>query len=143
MPRLATYLNTLGQTEEAFTFYASVFAPGAPLEIHRFAELAGGPGMPPLPAEDLDKVLHVRLELPDGHLLLGTDILASTGQQVRVGNNTTIAVLCDSREEADRYYDALAEGGSESTGMADMAWGDYWGCTLDRFSIRWMLTHQG
>jgi PhnB protein len=25
--------------------------------------------------------------------------------------------------------------------MADMSWGAYWGVTLDRFGIRWMISH--
>jgi PhnB protein len=25
--------------------------------------------------------------------------------------------------------------------MADMPWGAYWGVTLDRFGMRWMVNH--
>jgi PhnB protein len=25
--------------------------------------------------------------------------------------------------------------------MADMPWGAYWGVTLDRYGIRWMINH--
>ena len=42
------------------------------------------------------------------------------------------------RGEADRLYAALSDGGSESTGMTEMPW-DCWGCTLDRYGIRWMF----
>jgi PhnB protein len=35
------------------------------------------------------------------------------GQQTRVGNNTTLCLDIDGREEADRLYGALSEGASE------------------------------
>jgi len=40
-----------------------------------------------------------------------------------------------------RLYGSLAEGGSEGSPMADMPWGAYWGVTLDRYGIRWMINH--
>ena len=36
---------------------------------------------------------------------------------------------------------ALSEGGSEGSPMAEMPWGPYWGVTLDRYGIRWMISH--
>jgi PhnB protein len=72
---------------------------------------------------------------------MATDMLESMGHQVRIGNNTTISLDLDSREEADRLYDALSQGASDATGMNDMPWGAYWGCCLDRFGIRWMFSY--
>jgi PhnB protein len=69
---------------------------------------------------------------------MGSDMLESMGQQLKVGNNVTINLEPDTRDETDRLYAALSEGGSDSTGMLDMPWG-YWGCTLDRFGVRWMF----
>jgi len=102
--------------------------------------MASQPGMPPLGDEDRGKVLHVELPILAGHVLMGTDMLESMGQQVRIGNNTTISLELDSREEASRLYDLLSAEGSDATGMSDMPWGAYWGCCLDRFGIRWMFS---
>ena len=68
-------------------------------------------------------------------------MLSSMGQEARIGNNTTLCLDVDTKEEADRLYGALSEGGSESSPMADMPWGAYWGVTLDRYGIRWMINH--
>lgn len=57
----------------------------------------------------------------------GEDMLRSTGQETRIGNNTTVCLDVDSREEADRVYGALSEGGPEGSLMADMPRGAYWG----------------
>lgn len=139
MSRVSTYLNFKGDAEEAFNFYREVFAAEFVSPIQRFADVLTTPGMPPLSDEERDKVLHVELMILASHLIMGTDMLASMGHELRIGNNTTINVEPDSREEADRLYGALQEGGSEATGMNDMPWGAYWGCCLDRFGVRWMF----
>jgi PhnB protein len=139
MERVNTYLNFQGQTEEAFGFYARTFGTEVTM-LSRFSDMpAAGPGE--LPAEEQNFVLHAELPIIGGHLLMATDMLGSMGQQTRIGNNTTLCLDVDSREEADRLYDALSEGGSEASPMADMPWGAYWGVTLDRYGIRWMINH--
>ena len=100
---------------------------------------AAGPG--DLPAEERNLVLHAELPITGGHVLMATDMLRSMGQQTRIGNNTTLCLDVDSRDEADRLYGALSEGGSEGSPMADMPWGSYWGVILDRYGIRWMVNH--
>jgi PhnB protein len=137
MPRVSTYLNFQGQTEEAFTFYAKTFGTEIGM-LSRYSDLpAAGPGQ--VPAEEQALVMHAELPILAGHVLMGTDMLRSMGQEVRVGNNTTLCLEVDSRDEADRLFASLSDGGSESSPMADMPWGSYWGVVLDRFGIRWMI----
>ncbi|HYA45488.1 MAG TPA: VOC family protein [Acidimicrobiales bacterium] len=138
MSRVSTYLNFKGQTEEAFRYYAKVFGTEITGPIFRMGDIPGGPGAPQLPAAEKDLVMHIELPILADHILMGTDMVESLGQKVKVGNNTTINLEPDSKEEANRLYDALSDGGSESTGMQQQPWG-YWGCTLDRFGIRWMV----
>ena len=86
-------------------------------------------------------VMHAELPIMAGHVLMATDMLGSMGHHTKIGNNTTLCLDVDSREEADRLYAALSDGGSEGSPMADMPWGSYWGVTLDRYGIRWMVNH--
>ena len=137
--RVNTYLNFQGQTEEAFTFYAQTFGTEISM-LSCFSDMpAGGPGE--LPAKEIDLVMHAELPIMAGHVLMATDMLRSMGHETRIGNNTTICLEVDGREEADRLYGALSEGGSEGSPMADMPWGAYWGVILDRYGIRWMVNH--
>jgi PhnB protein len=137
MARVSTYLNFQGQAEEAFTFYAGTFGTEITM-LTRFSDMpAMGPGA--LPAEEQGLVLHAELPIVAGHVLMATDMLGSMGQETRVGNNPTLCLDVDSREAADRLYDALSDGGSEGSPMADMPWGAYWGVVLDRYGIRWMV----
>jgi PhnB protein len=137
--RVSTYLNFQGQAEEAFAWYAKIFGTEVTM-LSRFSDMAAA-GLGELPAEERELVLHAELPIADGHLLMATDMLRSMGQQVRIGNNTTLCLEAESKQEADRLYEALSEGGSEGAPMADMPWGAYWGVTLDRFGIRWMINH--
>jgi len=139
MARVNTYLNFPGQTEEAFTFYAKTFGTEITM-LTRFSDLPSA-GPADLPADERDLVMHAQLPILAGHLLMATDMVQSMGQETRIGNNTTLCLDVDSKEEADRLYDALSEGGSEASPMADMPWGAYWGVTLDRYGIRWMINH--
>jgi PhnB protein len=138
MSRVSTYLNFMGDTETAFNYYGSVFGTSITGAIARMGDLPGEPGAPELSDSEKKLVAHVELPILADHVLMGTDMLESMGHELRVGNNVTICLEPDTRSETDRLYAALSEGGSESTGMQQMPWA-YWGCTLDRFGIRWMF----
>ena len=99
MAQVNTYLNFQGQTEEAFAFYAKTFGTQVSM-LSRYSDMpAAGPGE--LPAEEQNLVMHAELPITGGHVLLATDMLASMGQQTRIGNNATLCLDVDSREEAD------------------------------------------
>jgi PhnB protein len=138
MSRVCTYLNFQGQTEEAFEYYASVFHTEYATPLIRFGDIAN-----PTPLSEVEArgVMNVSLPILNGHIIMGTDFLASAGHQIRIGNNTTIVLETDSREQADQLFNALSVDGSEKQDMADMFWGAYWGVCLDRFGVRWMISH--
>ncbi|HVX23637.1 MAG TPA: VOC family protein [Acidimicrobiales bacterium] len=138
MSRVSTYLNFMGDTEEAFGFYAEVFGTEIAGPVTRIGDMPAGPGMPEVAEAEKRLVAHVELPILAGHMLMGTDMVESMGHTLKIGNNVTVNLEPDTREETDRLYAALSDGGSESTGMSQMPWA-YWGCTLDRFGIRWMF----
>jgi PhnB protein len=143
MARVSTYLNFMGDTEEAFEFYRSVFGTDYLTPIMRLGEVPAGPGDVALSEEEQRLVMHVELPILAGHVLMGTDMVASMGHELRIGNNTTINLEPDTREETERLYALLSDGGSDCTGLVDMFWGSYWGTCLDRFGIRWMFNGPG
>jgi len=139
MSRVSTYLNFQGNAEEAFAFYAGVFTSDYSVPIMRFGDMPAGPDAPPLSETDASKVMHVELPILGGHVIMATDMLESMGQELRVGNNTTINLEPDSKAEVDRLFAALSDGGAEASPPTDMPWGSYWGTCLDRFNVRWMF----
>jgi len=140
--KLNTYLNFAGNTEEAFKFYESVFG-GKLTPVVRFKDMfppAGGGGVS-IPKEDESKVMHVGLPVGADQMLMGTDVLPSLGQKLIIGNNAHISIHPDSKEEADRLFNALSAGGTIEMPIADQAWGDYYGSFQDKFGVRWMVNY--
>jgi len=138
MANVSIYLNFMGNTEAAFNFYKSVFKTEFLAPIMRVKDAPPQPGMPPLTEKEKNSVMHVALPILGGTLVMGTDMLESMGHKLKIGNNVTINLQPDSREEADELFTALSQGGSEIAPMRDQFWG-YWGCCLDQFGIRWMI----
>jgi PhnB protein len=141
--RVCTYLNFPGNTEEAFEFYKSVFksefsGPG----IQRFGDLPADPTQPPI-AENVKKmVLHIELPIINNHILMGTDAPKEMGFNVTQGNNMHIQLEPENREEAERIFTSLSEGGAVSMPLQDMFWGAYFGSFTDKFGINWMINCQ-
>jgi PhnB protein len=141
MSKVSIYLNFQGNTEEAFNFYRSVFKTEFVAPIVYNKDIPPHEGMPPLPANELNKIVHVCLPILAGIQIMGTDMLESMGHHLKIGNNTTINLEPDTREETERLFRALSDGASDVAPLQDMFWGAYWGCCLDRFGIRWMFNH--
>lgn len=139
MARVSTYLNFSDKTEEAFNFYQSIFGGEFTGGINRFGDMPPQEGMPPLPEKDKNLVLHMQLEILGGHVLMGSDAPASMGFTVNAGNNVYINLEPDTRDEADRLFNALSEGGQITMPLADMFWGAYFGSCTDKFGIQWMV----
>jgi PhnB protein len=141
MSKVSIYLNFAGNTEEAFNFYKSVFQSEFSVPIMYNRDVPPHEGAPSLSEHEKGKVMHVALPILGGTQIMGTDMLESMGHQLKIGNNTTINLEPDSKEETDRLYNALSEGSTECMTPQQMFWGAYWGVCLDRFGIRWMFNY--
>jgi len=139
MARVSTYLNFPRATEEAFLFYRSVFRTDFSRPIARFKDVPPNPEQPPLPAADLELVMHVELPILGGHVLMGTDAPESMGFSVKAGNNVYLNLEPDTRAETDRLFDALSVGGKVEMPLQEMFWGGYFGSLVDRFGVQWMF----
>lgn len=139
MARVSTYLTFTDCTEKAFEFYRSVFKIEYAAPIFRFKDAPSEAGQPAMPESEANLVLHVCLPILGGHMLMGSDAPGSCGFSVQQGNNVHINLEPDTREETERLFKALSEGGSVETPLQDMFWGAYFASFTDRFGIRWML----
>lgn len=115
-----------GDAEEAMTFYIGLFDDGEVLTVDRY-----GPGE------------HV----PEGGIRLAVFTVA--GQQVRCIDSPAVHefgftpsmslfVRCASREELEKLWAALAEGGTPLMPLDDYGFGPF-GWTNDRFGVSWQL----
>jgi PhnB protein len=129
----------MGNTEEAFDFYRTVFGTDYLGPIQRMGDIPPQADAPSLSEDEKRMVMHVELPILAGHVIMATDMLESMGHEPRIGNNTTINLEPDTLEETQRLYDALSEGSSEGAPLTEMFWGATWGTCLDRFGVRWMF----
>jgi PhnB protein len=130
------YLNFNGNAEEAFNFYREVFG-GEFTAIQRYNNL---PGNYPFPAEEAEKILHMSLKLPNGEMLLASDV-PSYRPKAAIGDNFLLVAMTESKEESDRIFGQLADGGTILMPLGDMFWGAYYGIVRDRFGISWMIEY--
>ena len=144
MDKVSIYLNFMGNTAEAFNFYKSVFNTEFEAPIMYIKDAPPQEGMPPLSDNDLNSVMHVCLPILGGMRIMGTDMLESMGHKLVVGNNTTINLEPNTKEETIRLFNLLSNGATNIAPLSEQFWGAYWGCCLDKFGIRWMFnfTHQ-
>jgi len=131
------YLNFPGTTEEAFNFYKSVLG-GEFIMVQRFKDIPDSSQVPP---DVRDKIMHISLPIGKGNVLMATDALESMGQPVTMGNNFYICISPDSKEEAERLFNGLSEGGKIEMPLADQFWGAYYGSFRDKFDIGWMINY--
>ncbi len=144
MATINPYLNFEGNTEEAFSFYKSVFG-GEFTTLMRYkdipeSEIREGFN---IEEDEKEKIMHIALPIGNGNILMATDVVKAMSQNFTVGDNISLSLSTESREEADRLFEALSENGSHIMPLADAFWGDYFGMCVDKFGIRWMLSYQG
>ncbi len=141
--RVTFYLNFPGNTEEAMNFYKSVFnGKFVGKGLQHFADVEMPADAPPLSEEIKNLIIHAELEILPGYILMATDAPESMGFILQHGNNMHINVEPSSREETERLYKELSEGGNVSMPLKDMFFGAYFAELKDKYGINWMLTHQ-
>lgn len=137
MAAINPYLNFLGKTEEAFNFYKSIFKTEFSI-FQRFSDSDHGAN---LPESDKDKIMHVSLPIGNSNILMGTDALESAGHSITMGNNISLSVTAESKEEADTLFNGLSTDGKIDMPLEDTFWGAYFGMCTDKFGIQWMVNY--
>ncbi|WP_159800160.1 VOC family protein [Flavobacterium sp. MK4S-17] len=145
MKSINPYLNFNGNTEEVFNFYKKVLG-GDFAHVMRYKDVPADVPMDGCidpegakPREDLsEKIMHIALSYGNS-VLMGSDVPPHM-EKVKAGTNIALSITVDSKEEADRVFAGLSEGGVQIMPMADAFWGDYFGMLVDKFGIQWMVS---
>ncbi len=127
------YLFFGGRCEEAMEFYAS--AVGAKVEfMMRFNESPDSPPPGTLAPGFENKVMHSNIRIGR------TQIMASDGCDANSKfEGFSLSLGVTSEEEADRAFNALAEGGKVTMPLAKTFWSPRFGMLTDRFGVNWMI----
>ena len=135
MTQINPYLSFKDTCEDAFNLYRSVFG-GEFAMIARMTDIDMGT---PVPEGSENLIMHISYPI-GGNILMGSDCPEGFGPKLETGNNFSVSISADSKEEADRIYKGLSEGGTSTMPMGDAPWGSYFGMLQDKFNINWMVS---
>jgi len=138
MVKVNPYLTFNGNCEEAFSFYKSAFGREF-FYIGRYKDVPS-PDRQTFQVESDDKIMHVTLPISKETILMGCDSPDNSGQGIILGNNISLSISTDSKDEADRLFKELSIGGQIKMSMNQTFWGAYFGVFTDRFGITWTIS---
>lgn len=141
MASVNIYLNFKGNCEEAFNFYKSVFG-GEFLYIGRFGNMPASEDYK-VPEEDAQKIMHVSLPIGGGTTIMGSDTGGQWAPGFVQGNNFSISVNAESKEEAEKLFNGLSAGGNVTMPLSKTFWSENFGMLTDKFGIAWMVSFDG
>src|SRR5688572_12010169 len=127
--KINPYLNFDGTAEQAMSFYKSVF--GGEFMGNGIMKMSEAPGTEGLSENEKNRVMHVSLPIGNGDVLMASDIVPSMGHTLDQGNGNYICISPDTKQEADRLFKGLSEGGKVEMPLQDQFWGDYFGSFRD------------
>lgn len=139
MATVNVYLTFNGNCLEAFNFYKSVFGGDFPY-VGKFNEMPPQEGMPPMSAEDGEKIMHISLPISTETILMGSDTGGEWSSNFSIGNNFSISVNTQSTQEAVQLFNGLSLDGQITMPLAKTFWGSYFGMLTDKFGINWMVS---
>ena len=131
---LSPYLYFDGHCRDAFEFYKSVFG-GDFIVMQTYAD---GPPEMGVPDGEKDKIMHVSLPVGET-VLMGSDTVSTFGEPAKPGNSFAISYQPKTKDEANKVFPQLAEGGSVAMELQETFWGSYFGMCKDRFGVHWMV----
>lgn len=124
-----------GNCNEAFDFYKSVFG-GEYSYFGKYKEM---------PSKDHKKFAaqdDISLQISKETCLMGHDYIEGFGNKIIFGNNFSLSIDTESKEEADKLFGALSEGGKVTMPMENTFWNAYFGLFSDKFGINWMVSFE-
>jgi PhnB protein len=129
--QIQPYMSFEGRCDEAIEFYKKAI--GAKVDmLMRFKE---APDQSMVSPENKDKVMHAALHAGDTQLLL-SDGRCTGGPNF---NGIALALSVGAEADADRIFNALAEGGKVNMPLAKTFFSPKFGMVADKFGVGWMV----
>jgi PhnB protein len=129
--KLNPYLTFDGRCEEAFKFYEQLLGG----KITRIAPYEGSPLASHVPEDWRSKIMHATLQIGDQQLM-GLD--AQPGHY-ETPKGVSVSLNLESAADAERIFNALAEGGKVKTTLQQTFWAARFGMLTDRFGTPWKI----
>ncbi len=133
--KLNPYLSFDGQCRQAFEFYQQLLG-GEIVMTQTYGET---PMSDQIAAEAQDRIAHIRLVVGDA-VLMASDAPPGEGcGHYQKPQGIEVTLNFDDVAEAQRIFDALAEGGTVQMGFEKTFFAAGFGMVSDRFGTPWMV----
>jgi PhnB protein len=133
MPHPIAYLGFDGNCAEAMRFYERAL--GGKLEA--LMTNGASPMAAHCPPESHDRIMHARLALPGGGVLMAGDCPGNAAYEGIKG--VALTLNYDTVAEAEQRFAALAAGGKITMPMQPTFWAKTWGMLVDRYGTPWIV----
>lgn len=133
--KINAYLAFDGKCAEAFRAYQKIL--GGKLEIMTNGE---SPMANQTPPDQRDRVMHARLEIEGGAIIMGGD---APPQYFTPPQGFSVAIGLSDSAKGEQIFRALSEGGQVKMPFAKTFWAERFGMCIDRFGIPWMVNCEG
>ena len=133
-PNVQPYIFFGGHCKEALDFYRTAL--GAQVDmLMTYKESPEPPPPGQLPPGYENKIMHASFRIGD------TPLMGSDGCGEDPGfKGFTLALNVATEAEADRYFNALADGGKINMPLSKTFWSPKFGMVEDRFGMDWMVS---
>lgn len=132
MSTLQPYVFFNGNCAEAMRAYEKIL--GGELSLMTVGE---SPDAQQFGPEAAQRILHGSLDFGDDALLLASDWMDSSPYKGVHG--TALSLTYETKAEAARVFNALAEGGQVTMPLEKTFWSEAFGMLVDRFGVSWMI----
>lgn len=127
--QIVAYLSFPGTAREAMDFYAQALGGKV---TQRFT-YGGSPMADQMPPGTENHIMHSQVEAGDA-VIMGAD-----GPPPHTAGSTSVNVMPETPEEAERIFKALAEGGEVAMPLEETFWAYRFGALKDRYGQSWMV----
>lgn len=132
MKGIVPYLNFNGNGTEALQFYCKSLD-GKIIFQQSFGD---SPMAAHTPDNYKDKLMHASFECSAGSFMASD---APPGFETKAGNNVTMSLHYDTVEDAEKYFNALSEGGAVMMPLQETFWAQRFGMLTDKYGFLWMV----
>ncbi|WP_422085066.1 MULTISPECIES: VOC family protein [Variovorax] len=132
MSPINAYLTFDGNAAEAMRFYEKTL--GGKMQM--MMTMGEAPGAEQFPPGAADRIMHAALAYGDG-LLMASDSMPGMAYEGMKGFG--VALTLDTVPEAQRVFDAFAEGGKVTMPFGPTFWVEGFGMVTDRFGTPWLV----
>lgn len=132
--RVIPYFDFNGRCDEAIAFYKKAVDASVPF-LMRFKDSPDPNSCAPGSEE---KVMHCSIQVGE------TELFASDGRNSGRTNfeGIMVSLSVDNDDDADRYFNALADGGKVAMPLTPTFFASKFGMVDDKFGVHWMVIRQ-